>query len=453
MNDYFIENISIKENVNIQQLDIPLSKDKRKHLIFTGKNGCGKTTTLKEINTLLTKLMNNGFASLQNNYTNIKAYNKAIHGENIKIEKYNNQIELQNKIINVNTSSLEQISQCENNIKSYHSNIINCKSKISRYKTDIINWQKQIDEFAKVNLVFSNQSEIYEDIANGKFILAYFEAKRENNPTVPNAIQNVNINQKNSTDTRSIHKQFISYMVRLRNTQLNEEFDGDKEKAELIKNWFINFENTLKKLFKKDDLKLKYNNDTLNFKIEYENKSFGLNELSDGYSSLLAILTELILRMEAHSVNAYDMQGIVLIDEIETHLHVELQKEILPFLVDFFPKIQFIVTTHSPFVLSSLSDVVICDLEKSFITEDLTGYSYESLVDSFFDTDKYSQEVKDKLTKFEELTNKNNNDELIGKELKEYLKLEIFFETLPKFQNEEIGYQVNRIQQLKTKVN
>ncbi|MEA2012738.1 MAG: AAA family ATPase, partial [Verrucomicrobiota bacterium] len=97
---------------------------------------------------------------------------------------------------------------------------------------------------------------------------------------------------------------------------------------------------------------------------EYAGKSFGLNELSDGYSSLLAVLTELILRMEAHNASNYDMQGVVLIDEIETHLHVELQKKVLPFLVSFFPKIQFIVTTHSPFILSSLSNAVICDLEK-----------------------------------------------------------------------------------------
>ena len=48
----------------------------------------------------------------------------------------------------------------------------------------------------------------------------------------------------------------------------------------------------------------------------------------------------------------YDLQGIVLIDEIETHLHVELQKKILPFLTNFFPNIQFVITTHSPFILN-----------------------------------------------------------------------------------------------------
>ena len=93
-------------------------------------------------------------------------------------------------------------------------------------------------------------------------------------------------------------------------------------------------------------------------------------------------MTELILRMEAHEVSVYDMQGLVLIDEIETHLHVDLQKKIFPFLTSFFPNIQFIVTTHSPFVLSSISNAVICDLENKMIMQDLTAYSYDALINN-----------------------------------------------------------------------
>lgn len=445
MNDYFIENISIKENVNIQELDIPLSKDKRKHLIFTGKNGCGKTTTLKEINTLLNKLINNGFATIESLKKNIIDLEKSIAKFTQFIEDNNEQIsmkKMQRESLEMSDENKQKILEYDNNINSYTTNIMNNEKQIKQFENQLFQWKSKLESFTKVDLTFSNQNEIYEDISNGKFILAYFEAKRENNPTVPSAIQNVNINQKNNTDTKNIHKQFIAYMVRLRNTQLNEEFDGDKAKADLIKNWFENFENTLKKLFKKDDLKLKYNNDKLNFKIEYENKSFGLNELSDGYSSLLAILTELILRMEAHGVNAYDMQGIVLIDEIETHLHVELQKEILPFLVDFFPKIQFIVTTHSPFVLSSLSDVVICDLEKNLITEDLSSYSYDALIESYFDSDKYSTEVKEKLEKFESLS---KQEVLNEDEQDDYMEFKRYFKNLPKFMADELAVKINEI--------
>ena len=131
--------------------------------------------------------------------------------------------------------------------------------------------------------------------------------------------------------------------------------------------------------------------------IEPNKEPYGFDTLSDGYSAIISIVTELLLRMEAHEAKNYDMEGLVLIDEIETHLHVELQKKILPFLTNFFPKIQFIVSTHSPFVLSSISNSVICDLEKDIITSDLSGYSYDTLIESYFDSDKYSSLVKSKV--------------------------------------------------------
>jgi predicted ATP-binding protein involved in virulence len=160
-------------------------------------------------------------------------------------------------------------------------------------------------------------------------------------------------------------------------------------------------------------------------------------------------VTELILKIENTESKSFDCEGMVLIDEVDNHLHVELQKNILPLLTSFFPNIQFIVTTHSPFVLSSLENTVIYDLEKQIRVEDLSGYSYESLVDTYFDTDKYSDEVKEKLKKYKELTLKDIDNRLEREEFKEYLKLEMFFENLPKYKNEEIGFQFNRIQQLK----
>ncbi len=146
------------------------------------------------------------------------------------------------------------------------------------------------------------------------------------------------------------------------------------------------------------NLKLIFDRKEINYQIvENGNPPHTFNQLPDGYSAILDIVTELIMRMEEHKTKSYDVQGIVLIDEIETHLHIDLQKKILPFLTAFFPKIQFIVTTHSPFVLNSIENAVICDLEKRIVTEDLSGYSYEAIVESYFDSDKYSSELKAKV--------------------------------------------------------
>ena len=113
-----------------------------------------------------------------------------------------------------------------------------------------------------------------------------------------------------------------------------------------------------------------------NFDIVLDGRSFDFMTLSDGYSSVLNIVIEIMMRMENKSAKNYNIQGIVFIDEIETHLHIDLQKKILPFLISFFPKIQFIVTTHSPFVLTSIDNTVVFDLEKQIKLENLSGYSY-----------------------------------------------------------------------------
>ncbi len=108
------------------------------------------------------------------------------------------------------------------------------------------------------------------------------------------------------------------------------------------------------------------------------------NQLSDGFSSVLQLVSELLLRMEAVTAGSYEVSGIVLIDEIETHLHIKLQKAILPFLTDFFPNIQFIVTTHSPFVLTSLNDAVVFDLESKSRWENMAPMSASTVVEEYF---------------------------------------------------------------------
>lgn len=453
MENYFIKNILVKDVRDIQNLDIPLDEDERKHLIITGKNGCGKTSLLIEMNNLMTKIIYEQYLEVKNHQYLIESWKEAIAEHNKQIAHLSKQIELLSKekiellsskidsveIYNVSDPKLQQI---DNNIESYQANLTAEKKSIINAEKNIQNSQKEIEDFSKVDVAFSNQNGIYENIVSRKFILAFFEAKRQNAPTISSAIQNINLKPNYGTNTTSLHTQFIQYIVKLRADMLDAKEENENEEVERIQNWFNNFENNLKELFEEDDLKLKYYRKELNFKIEYNNKSFGLNELSDGYSSLLAILTELILRMEAHGVKVYDMQGVVLIDEIETHLHIDLQKKVLPFLAKVFPQIQFVVTTHSPFVLSSLPNAVICDLEKRFITTDLSAYSYDALIESYFDSDKYSDEIKSKVAKFELLAEK---EKLSDDEKDEYYQLKNELKAAPSFMADELSVKINQI--------
>ncbi|MBQ7618085.1 MAG: AAA family ATPase, partial [Desulfovibrio sp.] len=99
-------------------------------------------------------------------------------------------------------------------------------------------------------------------------------------------------------------------------------------------------------------------------KKESPDLPLNLKQLSDGYRTMLALVMDLARRMAL----AYDgvqltagesvlhTAGIVLIDEIELHLHPSWQQTVLPRLREIFPNVQFIVTTNSPQVVTSIDE-------------------------------------------------------------------------------------------------
>lgn len=92
-------------------------------------------------------------------------------------------------------------------------------------------------------------------------------------------------------------------------------------------------------------------------------QQYRIEELSDGYRTMLALVMDMARRMavankhvqwpEGQSV--LHSPGVVLIDEVELHLHPSWQQSVLPTLMEIFPNVQFIVTTHSPQVLTSIA--------------------------------------------------------------------------------------------------
>ena len=127
--------------------------------------------------------------------------------------------------------------------------------------------------------------------------------------------------------------------------------------------------------------------------------SFDFNTLSSGYAAVLDIVVDLIIRMESQSDRKFDFSvaGIVLIDEIETHLHLELQRKILDLLTSIFPNIQFILSTHSPFIINSVDNAVIYDLEKNLLVENgLSDVPYAGIVEGYFNsTDEDYDEISE----------------------------------------------------------
>ena len=102
--------------------------------------------------------------------------------------------------------------------------------------------------------------------------------------------------------------------------------------------------------------------------IDLENSGLmPFNYLSDGYRNMVAMVADIAhraSRLNPHfgTTAAKETSGVVLIDEIDLHLHPKWQRRVVGDLQSAFPRIQFIATTHSPFILQSLEPGEVIDL-------------------------------------------------------------------------------------------
>lgn len=98
----------------------------------------------------------------------------------------------------------------------------------------------------------------------------------------------------------------------------------------------------------------------LEMKIDKGNVSMNVSQMSDGEKCTLALFGDLARRLTLANPNKKNPllgDGIVLIDEVELHMHPSWQRKVLSVLRHTFPNIQFIITTHSPIVLSEVDEI------------------------------------------------------------------------------------------------
>lgn len=113
-----------------------------------------------------------------------------------------------------------------------------------------------------------------------------------------------------------------------------------------------------------------------------QGQTLDLTQMSDGERSLLAMMIDLCRRLVLANPELDDPlqgTGVVLVDEVELHLHPQWQREIVEKLRRTFPRMQFILTTHSPFLIQSLRDGELIRLDQE--DGDLADYSDRSIED------------------------------------------------------------------------
>ncbi len=345
---HYIQKIRIDNLVHLKNLVISIPHSEFPHLIITGKNGSGKTVLLQTLAELLQLVI----SDKDDQGSKINYYSK------IPLSKFEDEISL--------TTNLGTIT-------------CNC------FGTKVVRLGFEINAF----------------------VLAFYQADRSFRMIEPDSPQKPVVVTDDIRHNSS--GQFINFLVDLKFQELLAISNKDVEREAEINSWFDTFVGLLRRLFEDESLTLQFSQqDSYSFKVCTKGQTFGFNEMSDGFKAALNIVADLILRMHKGGKlsDVFNQEGIVLIDEIETHLHLSLQKMIMPFLTGVFPNIQFIVTTHSPFVLSSMPNAVAYDLEHQEVISDLTEYSYEALAEGYFGVKTSSSYTEMRLNDFRLLLEK-----------------------------------------------
>lgn len=171
-------------------------------------------------------------------------------------------------------------------------------------------------------------------------------------------------------------------------------------------------------------IKFEITDEPLAVNLKVDGRTSNFDVLPDGLKSILGWVTDLMMRMELvpweNNLPIFERQFLLLLDEIEVHLHPTWQRKILPVLQKLFPKAQIILSTHSPFVVGYVSDAWVYPLHlneqgNAYLSNPIkskAGVSYPAIVEEVFGiAEDFDINTEELLDKFEQ----KRNDYLQGK--------------------------------------
>lgn len=151
--------------------------------------------------------------------------------------------------------------------------------------------------------------------------------------------------------------------------------------------------------------------------FEQENKKFEFDQLSAGERKRILFVFEVVHFLHKYSsedADIFQLPAVVMIDEIELHLHPKWQRSIVADLCKTFPHIQFIITTHSPQVVSGLpreSVFVLDDFRLKKAVHYTEGRDSNSILYDLFGVEKRPAEAEEELNQLYNLMKEENLEE------------------------------------------
>lgn len=229
------------------------------------------------------------------------------------------------------------------------------------------------------------------DFRDGKLVLLYLPAQRKAAMKSPDGPTNQRFGQASAGLQQA--DLLVQYLVnqKVQAKLADPDLEEERAESEAIERWFLRFQEALGQLFERSALTLTFDRKAYNFTLEAPGMpSIRFDQLAAGHASALAIFAELVLRIDAADAgltrDSDALSGVAVIDELSLHLHPSMQEKILPFLTRAFPRLQFIVATHSPAIVSSVPDAMVVDLGSGAAVHSsaLQGTPYGELMKTHF---------------------------------------------------------------------
>lgn len=301
-----------------------------------------------------------------------------------------------------------------------------------------------------INILFA---EGLESKYNKNFMLDYWTSKLSNDPFKISNISTIEPEKYLSKSLSGIHRnidltKIISFFDYLKDSKNEEEKKLGQTLYDVLEN-IINLSISNGHLSHVSRINLQPI-------IKIGSNEISLDKLSSGNLYLIQRLTSLLSQIYSICTlnkmpieNYKDIKGLLLIDEAENHLHPKWQKVFLKNIQEIFPGLQIIVSTHSPFIVSSISNsrVYVCKskIDYSEIEEETDYYANkpieEVLISPLFDTRNFNAEISNLLELRKEAINSKNENEInrienellkINPEYFDYLNLDSILKSIKK---------------------
>lgn len=176
--------------------------------------------------------------------------------------------------------------------------------------------------------------------------------------------------------------------------RLRAKESGDEQRAETIALSVEAIEQVVSRIIGAD-FRFYFSVDDVSVRVRLSGEILEMGVLPDGLKSIVSWIADLLMRLDRipweGDIGLLERSFLLLLDEVDIHLHPAWQRRVLPIVQDLFPNAQVIASTHSPFVVASVSDAKIIPLklvggvstpEPAFPAQ--VGISYSEVLRSIF---------------------------------------------------------------------